>query len=127
MGAVDHRKFLSVNGYLVTYFLITTSFKSCCDMGISIYGSILTTKYLREQKTNSRATQSASQHLRAQRHVFVRAESDLCARKDRIVSVTAFYFQNKSWDSGVLNHQRVTKYLMFLLCKKSKCVEKVTF
>lgn len=53
-----------------------------------IYGSILTIKDLREHKTNLSATQSESQHLRAHRHGFARAESDLCAREDRILSIT---------------------------------------
>ncbi len=52
------------------------------------HGSILTTKDLRGHKTNLNTTQSASRPLRARKHGFERAETGLCARDDRIVSVT---------------------------------------
>lgn len=55
---------------------------------IKKYGGILTTKDLRKHKTNWSAPQTASQPLRAHRHGFVRAELDLWAREDGIVSVT---------------------------------------
>lgn len=49
---------------------------------------LLMAKDLREHQTNLRATQSASRPLRVHRPRFVRAELDLCAREDRIVSET---------------------------------------